>query len=320
MTVTTQVSAEVLETHRVRLTGYCYRMLGSAECEDAVQETFIRALRHADRFDPTRARLSTWLHRIATNVCLDLLRGARRRALAVDLGPAATSGDLGAPLPPETFLEPMPDSRVLADPAEEVAGRESVRLAFLSALQMLPPKQRAVLILREVLAFSAQETAEIVETSVAAVNSALQRARAALAARPLAPAQVRNEDDPAQRELLDRYVDAFQRHDVAELVQLLRTDAASSMPPFAWWLSGAEQIAAVMAGSDACAGDRLVPIAVNGTTGLGQYRPDEAGVLRPFAILALELREGQVAHIITFLGTQERFAEFGLPDHPEVVR
>lgn len=320
MTVAAQVSAELLEAHRVRLTGYCYRMLGSAECEDAVQETFIRALRHADRFDPDRARLSTWLHRIATNVCLDLLRGARRRALAVDLGPAATDGELGAPLPPEVFLEPMPDSRVLADPAEEVAGRQSVRLAFLSALQTLPPRQRAVLILREVLAFSARETAEIVETSEAAVNSALQRARATLAARPLTPADVRDESDPAQRDLLDRYVAAFQTHDVAELVRLLRADAASSMPPFAWWLSGATQIAAVMTSSDACAGDRLVPIAVNGTTGLGQYRPDDRGVWRPFAILALELREGQVAHIITFLGSQERFAEFGLPADPEVVR
>ena len=316
MTLATTVTVEALESHRVRLTGYCYRMLGSTECEDAVQETFLRALRHADRFDPDRGALSTWLHRIATNVCLDLLRGARRRALAVDLGPAAESGDLGAPLPPETFVEPMPDARVLApaDPSEQVAARESVRLAFLAALQTLPARQRAVLVLREVLAFSARETAEIVQASPAAVNSALQRARAALANRPLAPADVREESDPDQRELLDRYVAAFQGHDVAELVRLLRTDATASMPPFAWWLSGAERIAAVMTASDACADDRLVPIAINGTAGFGQYRPDESGVLRPFALLALELREHQVAHILTFLGSGPRFAEFGLPD------
>lgn len=315
MAVTEQISAEELELYRVRLTGLCYRMLGSTECEDAVQETFIRALRHAERFDPSRARLSTWLHRIATNVCLDLLRGAKRRALAIDLGPASESGDLGAPLPPEAFVEPMPDSRVLevGDPADQVAGRESVRLAFLAALQHLPPRQRAILVLRDVLAFSAAETAEIADCSVAAANSSLQRARATLAAHPLTPADVLDPDDDAQRELLERYVAAFQAHDVAGLVQLLRTDAASSMPPFAWWLSGAQRIAAVMGASDACAGDQLIPIAVNGTTGLGQYRPDDGGVLRPFAILALELREGQVAHIITFLGSQERFAEFGLP-------
>ena len=316
MTATAGVTVAALEEHRTRLTGYCYRMLGSAECEDAVQETFIRALRHAERFDPDRGALSTWLHRIATNVCLDLLRGARRRALAVDLGPAAESGDLGPPLPPETFVEPMPDARVLApaDPSEQVAARESVRLAFLAALQTLPARQRAVLVLREVLAFSARETAEIVQTSPAAVNSALQRARAALADRPLAPADVRDEADPDQRELLEAYVAAFQGHDVAELVRLLRTDAASSMPPFAWWLSGAERIATVMTASDACADDRLVPIAINGTAGFGQYRPDQGGVLRPFALLALELRDGQVAHILTFLGSAPRFAEFGLPE------
>ncbi len=316
MTVTAAVTVEELEAHRVRLTGYCYRMLGSAECEDAVQETFLRALRHAERFDPSRAALSTWLHRIATNVCLDLLRGARRRALAVDLGPAAEGGDLGAPLPPEAFIEPMPDARVLAaaDPSEQVAARESVRLAFLAALQTLPARQRAVLVLREVLAFSARETAEIVQSTEAAVSSALQRARASLASRPLSPADVRDESDPRQRELLEAYVAAFQGHDVPALVRLLRTDAASSMPPFAWWVRGAERIGAVMAASDACAGDRLVPVAINGTAGFGQYRPDEHGLLRPFALLALELREGQVAHIVTFFGTGARFAELGLPD------
>ncbi|WP_022918479.1 RNA polymerase subunit sigma-70 [Ruania albidiflava] len=316
MTATAQVTMAVLEEHRTRLTGYCYRMLGSAECEDAVQETFLRALRYADRFDPDRAALSTWLHRIATNVCLDLLRGARRRALAIDLGPAAQGGDLGAPLPPEAFVEPMPDARVLAvtDPSEQVAARETVRLAFLAVLQTLPPRQRAVLLLREVLAFSARETAEIVQSSEAAVSSALQRARATLANRPLAPADVRDEGDPHQRELLEAYVAAFEGHDVHALVRLLRIDAASSMPPFLWWISGAERIATVMTASDACAGDRLVPTAINGTAGFGQYRPDESGVLRPFALLALELREGQVAHLVTFFGSGSRFAEFGLPD------
>jgi RNA polymerase sigma-70 factor (TIGR02960 family) len=247
-----------------------------------------------------------------------MLRGAARRALAVDMGPASAGGELGVPLPADRFVEPMPDARVLgaADPAERVVGRETVRLAFLAALQRLSPRQRAVLVLRDVLAFSAQETAGILDSSLASVNSALQRARATLAEQPLTPADVLAPDDPAQRDLLDRYVAAFENHDVERLTRLLREDAVSSMPPFAWWIAGAERIAGLLDSTDACAGDRLLPTAVNGSTGFGQYRPDEAGELRPFALVLLELRDNRVAHIVTFLGTADRFAEFGLPDRP----
>jgi RNA polymerase sigma-70 factor (TIGR02960 family) len=310
---------EDLEAQRLPLTGFCYRMLGSAaDTDDAVQETLVRAYRNLASYDPARGRLTTWLYRIAGNVCIDMLRGARRRALAVDMGPAAEGGDLGAPLPPDRFMEPMPDARLfgVTDPAERVVGRETVRLAFLAALQRLSPRQRAALVLREVLAFSAQETAEILDSTVASVNSAVQRARAALAADPPAPADVLDPEDEQQRELLDRYVAAFEAHDVDGLARLLREDATSSMPPFAWWLAGASRIAAAMAASDACAGDRLVPAAINGSPGFGQYRPGPDGEQHPFAVILLELRDNRVAHIVTFLGTAARFTEFGLPGRP----
>jgi RNA polymerase sigma-70 factor (TIGR02960 family) len=313
------VAVEELEAQRLPLTGFCYRMLGSAaDADDAVQETLVRAYRNLARYDPDRARLGTWLHRVAANVCIDMLRGARRRALAVDMGPAAEGGELGVPLPADRFVEPMPDARLfgVTDPAERVVGRETVRLAFLAALQRLVPRQRAVLVLRDVLAFSAQETAEILDSSVAAVNSALQRARAALADDPPARADVLDPENAEQRDLLDRYVAAFEAHDIDGLARLLREDATSSMPPFAWWLSGASRIVAVMAASDACAGDRLLPTVINGSPGFGQYRPDPDGELRPFALILLELRENRVAHIVTFLGSAGRFAEFGLPDRP----
>ena len=307
---------EDLEAHRVPLTGYCYRMLGSAaDTDDAVQETLIRASRKLADYDPERARLSTWLHAIATNICIDMLRSASRRALAVDLGPATQSADLGVPLSPERFVEPMPDARLFGvdDPADGVVARETVRLAFIAALQLLSPGQRAALVLRDVLAFSARETATILDTSVASVNGALQRARATLATNPLAAADVLDPDDAEQRNLLARYVAAFEAHDIPRLTALLREDATSSMPPFAWWLRGAERIAGVMAASDACAGDRLLPTSINGSPGFGQYRPGPAGGLLPFALLLVEVRAGRVAHLVTFLGSQARFAEFGLP-------
>lgn len=325
MTATEQTApaAEDLEALRGRLTGYCYRMLGSAaDADDAVQETLLRAYQALDRYDAARGRLTTWVHRIATNVCLDLLRGARRRALAVDLGPARTSpapGGLGAPLPADRFIEPIPDARVISatDPAEIAEQRQTIRLAFLAALQRLAPRQRAVLVLREVLSFSAEETAQVLQTSVPAVNSALQRARARLdAARP-DPAEVFAPDDPVQRRLLEHYVTAFEAHDIVGLQRLLRADARSSMPPFAWWLDGRDTILAVMAGSDACEGDRLVPVPINGSPGFGQYRLDGEGVPRPFALLLAEVRGGLVAQLVTFLGSACRFAEFSLPAHLE---
>jgi RNA polymerase sigma-70 factor (ECF subfamily) len=306
------------DIHRYRreLTGYCYRMLGSAaDTEDAVQEAVIRAHRGLDRFDPARASLRTWVHAIATNVCLDMLRAARRRELLAPV-PATVDGELGAPLPADAWLEPMPDSRTVhaADPAEVTVQRESVRLAFLAALQHLPPRQRAALLLRDVFAFSAAETAAALELSVPAVNSALQRARATLTEHRPAPGAVAEPDDPAVRDLLARYVAAFEAHDVAGLRALLHRDTVSSMPPFAWWLSGRDEVLRVFAGSDACAADRLLPVRTNGTIGYGQYRPGEDGTLRPFAIVALEVRDGLVTHSVTFLGTGARFGEYGLPE------
>jgi RNA polymerase sigma-70 factor (TIGR02960 family) len=317
--VSTAARLEDLEAQRLPLTGFCYRMLGSAaDTDDAVQETLVRAYRNLASFDPARGRLTTWLYRIAGNVCIDMLRGARRRALAIDMGPAARDGELGAPLPADRFVEPMPDSRLfgVTDPAERVVGRETVRLAFLAALQRLSPPQRAALVLKDVMAFSARETAEILGTSVASVNSAVQRARAALTLDPPQPADVLDPENAAQRDMLDRYVAAFEAHDIDGLARLLREDAASSMPPFAWWLRGASRIAAIMAASDACAGDRLVPTAINGSPGFGQYRPGPDGDLHPFALILLECRDDRVAHLVTFLGTAARFAEFGLPDRP----
>ncbi|MFC4469257.1 RNA polymerase subunit sigma-70 [Streptomyces xiangluensis] len=313
-----------LEPLRGPLTGYCYRMLGAVgEVDDAVQETMLRAYRNLDRYDPNRASLSTWVHTIATNVCLDLLRGARRRALPWDLGPASTDGVLGTPLPPTHWVEPMVDSRLLhvADPAELALRRESVRLAFAAALQWLPPRQRAVLVLRDVLGFSAVEAAQILDVSVAAANSALQRARATLQEHRPAPTDVPDPADTTQRELLRGYVDAFEAHDVDRLIGLLADDVRSGMPPFLWWLHGPDSIGAAMtAGADACAGDRLLPGATaNGCLTLGQYRPDLDGVLRPFALLLLELRGNRVAEIVTFLGWGERFTEFGLPQDPETL-
>jgi RNA polymerase sigma-70 factor (ECF subfamily) len=308
-------TADDLEALRGPLTGYCYRMLGSAaDTDDAVQEAIIRAHRHRDRFDGSRASLSTWMHAIATNVCLDMLRSAKRRALLASV-PASHPGDtLDAPLPADEWLEPMPDSRTVhaPDPADLTLQRESVRLAFLAALQYLTPRQRAVLLLRDVYSFTAAETAEVLDLTAAAVNSALQRARGTLAERRPSPADVT--EDAQQEQVLHRYIAAFEAHDVDALRKLLHADTVSSMPPLPWWLSGRDDVLATFAGSDACLFDRLLPVRVNGTVGFGQYRPADDGALRPFAVVVLEIRDGAVAHTVTFLGSGTRFAEFGLPE------
>ncbi|MEO3798982.1 sigma-70 family RNA polymerase sigma factor [Nonomuraea sp. B1E8] len=294
---------EELEHHRVALTGYCYRMLGSGfEAEDAVQETFVRAWR---TYDAARGGLRTWLFHLATNVCFDMLRGPQRRARAMDLGPAATPGDaLGEPLPPSRWIQPVPDAKVL-DPAELAVTRETVRLAFVAALQHLPPRQRAVLILRDVLTWSAAETAALLSTTVPSVNSALQRARA-----KLPPAE--ETDETVDEGLLARYVSAFERYDVAALVSLLHEDATSSMPPFAWWLRGREHIhlvltAAAASGDAPCAGSRLLPVRANGSPAFGQYLNGE-----PFALVVLDVAGGRIASETTYLDPG-LFPFFGLP-------
>ncbi|MEU4709565.1 RNA polymerase subunit sigma-70 [Nocardia salmonicida] len=310
--VTSGAGTTDLAALRVPLTGYCYRMLGSsADAEDATQETLLRAYTRLDTFDPTRARLSTWVHAIATNICLDMLRAAQRRMLHWE-GPA-TAFDPDAVLPDQHWISPAPDSHTLgADPADIVTRRDTVRLAFLAALQHLPPTQRAALVLREVLAFTAAETADILDTTPAAINSALQRARATLRTTRDTPTAL-DPDAPHDRDLLQRYIAAFEAHDITALTAVLHEDARVSMPPFGWRLDGGASIAAVMTTSDACRGDRVLPVTFNGAAGAAQYRLDEDGVARPFALVAFETLDGRIARLITFFGSGPRFPEFGLP-------
>ncbi|MFH8367833.1 sigma-70 family RNA polymerase sigma factor [Streptomyces sp. NPDC018031] len=308
-----------LERHRVELTGYCYRMLGSAfEAEDAVQETMVRAWRGFDRFEG-RSALRSWLYRIATNVCLDMLGGSQRRARPMDLAsPVSAGAPLPDALPEATWLSPVPDGRVVperGDPADLAVARETVRLAFVAALQHLAPRQRAVLILREVLAWKASEVAELLGTTVASVNSALQRARAALAQREIADTAVASAMDEEQRDLLARYVDAFESYDLEALTALLREDATLSMPPFDLWLRGHADITAWMLGPGRhCRGSRLIPVVANGTPAFAQYRPSASGSgYDAWALQVIEVSEGRISGLNSFLDTERLFPLFGLP-------
>ncbi|MEV7197143.1 sigma-70 family RNA polymerase sigma factor [Streptomyces sp. NPDC093510] len=310
-----------LEKHRVELTGYCYRMLGSAfEAEDAVQDTMVRAWRSFEKFEG-RSSVRSWLYRIATNVCLDMLNAGNRRARPMDLTAAAPLAQAAlTPRPDNTWLEPMPDSRILpttGDPAEAAVAKESVRLAFVAALQSLPPKQRAVLILREVLAWKAGEVAELIDTSVASVNSALQRARATLAERPADDTAVSDPLDEEQQKLLERYVAAFEGYDMAALTALLAEDAVMTMPPFDLWLRGTADITGFMSTMGAsCANSRLIPVDVNGTPGFAHYKPDpDNGGFMPWAIQVIEISEGRIAGFHCFLDTPRWFPLFGVPLH-----
>jgi RNA polymerase sigma-70 factor (ECF subfamily) len=314
-----------LEAHRTELTGYCYRMLGSSfEAEDAVQDTMVRAWRSYDKFEG-RSSLRSWLYRIATNVCLDMLTAGNKRARPMDLTESTPLAQAAlSPRPDNTWLEPMPDARVLpttGDPAEAAIAKESVRLAFMAALQKLPAKQRAVLILREVLAWKASEVAELLDTSVASVNSALQRARATLAERqePGAEAAVSDPLDEDQQKLLDRYVAAFEGYDMTALTALLHEDAVMTMPPFDLWLTGVGDITGFMTTLGApCAGSRLVPVQVNGLPGFAQYKPDpEADGFTPWAVQVLEISDGRITGFHCFLDTKRWFPLFDLPLHLE---
>ncbi|MFJ2812448.1 sigma-70 family RNA polymerase sigma factor [Streptomyces sp. NPDC091279] len=312
-----------LDKYRTELTGYCYRMLGSSfEAEDAVQDTMVRAWRSYGTFEG-RSSLRSWLYRIATNVCLDMLSAGNKRARPMDLSDATPLARAAlSPRPDTTWLEPMPDARVLPaveDPAEAAVAKESVRLAFMAALQQLPPKQRAVLILREVLAWRASEVAELLGTSVASVNSALQRARATLAEREDkgAGAAVSDPLDEEQQKLLERYVAAFEGYDMTALTALLHEDAIMTMPPFDLWLTGHADIAGFMTTiGAACAGSRLLPVRVNGLPGFAQYKPDpEQGGFAPWAIQVLEISDGRLTGFHFFLDTQRWFPLFGMPLH-----
>jgi RNA polymerase sigma-70 factor (ECF subfamily) len=303
-----------LEQHRVELTGYCYRMLGSAfEAEDAVQETMIRAWRALDRFEG-RAALRSWLYRIATNVCLDLLQGRERRPRPMDLGPAREPIVENLATPEVSWLEPVPDGLVVpeGDPADVAVARESIRLAFVAALQHLPPRQRAVLILCEVLRWKASEVAELLDASVASVNSALQRARATLDEGVAEPAAVLDADD---RALLDRYVAAFEAYDIEALTSLIHEDATQSMPPYDLWLRGRDDIFTWWFGPGiGCQGSRLVPtVAANGSPAWGQYKPSPDGGYEPWALQVIEVSNGRIGELTFFLDTEKLFPLFGLP-------
>ena len=312
-----------LEAHRVELTAYCYRILGSAfEAEDAVQETFIRAWRNYATFEG-RAAFRSWLYKIATNVCFDMKGASQRRARPIDLNPALTAdAPLGAPLAETAWIEPVPDERTVAaggDPAQVAVARESIRLAFVAALQHLPPKQRAILILREVLRWKADEVAELLDTSVASVNSALQRARATLAQKDLVEADPTPATlDDEHRALLDRYVAAFEQYDMHALTSLLNEDARWSMPPYEIWLRTHRDIVAWCLGpGHACRDSRLIPTMANGSPAFAQYKPDPAGGWAPWSLQVVELEPdgSKIAGITFFLDTERFFPLFGMPAH-----
>ena len=310
-----------LEQHRSALTGYCYRMLGSAfEAEDAVQETMLRAWRSFDRFEG-RSAFKSWLYRIATNVCLTMIGSRGRRARPMDLGPAGTVQSALTTQPEEAWVEPMPDARVLpedGDPAELALARETLRLAFVAALQHLPARQRAVLILREVLRWKASEVAELLDTSVASVNSALQRARATLDASEAAVTATPQGLDAGDRALLERYVAAFEDYDMDALVALLHEDATLSMPPYELWLRGTTALRAWFLGiGSECRGSRLVATTANGMPAFGQYRPSGPdGAYEPWALQVIDISGGRVVAINSFLDTSRLFPLFGLPATP----
>jgi len=318
--VTVTVTTEDLEFYRRELTGYCYRMLGSAfEADDAVQETMLRAWKAVEGFEG-RSSLRSWLYRIATNVCLDAMRGEKRRALPMDLGPASPPIESHMrPSPPEDlWVTPMPDARVVpehGDPAEIAAVRDSVRLAFVTALQHLPARQRAALILCEVLRLPATEAADVLDSSVASVNSALQRARTTMAGLPehQRPGKV----EPENAELLAKYVDAFQRYDMKALIGLLREDALQTMPPLEFWIQGASDITTwmVQPGPSACAGSILVPVRANGVRAWAQYKPaSDKGGYTPWALQVHEVTDGKISRMTFFLDTERVFPLFGLRD------
>jgi RNA polymerase sigma-70 factor (ECF subfamily) len=312
-----------LEPFRRELTGYCYRMLGSGfEAEDAVQEAMLRAWRNAEGFEG-RSSIRSWLYRIATNVCIDMQRSVQRRARPMEMGPASPPEEtfLGPLLPEPTWVTPVPDGRVGpegSDPAEIAQYRESIRLAFVTALQHLPARQRAALILCDVLRWQVAEVAELLDTSVPAVNSALQRARATL--RSVSPESRAEALDDADAELLELYVNAFERYDIERLVTLLREDAVQSMPPFAMWIQGAANIGRFMVepGPSGCRGSRLVPTSANGSPAFGQYRPDPAGGYTPWALQVLEISRGRITAMSFFLASldpERLFPAFDLPLH-----
>ena len=323
MTVTADAPPGTWEQHRVELTAYCYRMLGSsADAEDAVQDTMVRAWRSYEKFEG-RSSVRSWLYKIATNVCLTMLDSRQRRATPMDFGPAASAdGPAPAQKPEISWLEPIPDARVLppaSDPAELAVAKESVRLAFVAALQHLPARQRAVLILREVLQWKASEVAELLGTTVASVNSALQRARATLAEQELAQPGPKGDGagelDAEHQELLTRYAEAFERYDVGALVHLLHEDAILNMPPYDIWLQGVEEIQKWWIGPGApCRGSKLQPLTANGMAAFAQWRPNPDGDgYYAWALQVLDIKDDRIVGYTAFLDVDTLFPMWDMP-------
>ena len=305
-----------LEQYRRELTGYCYRMLGSGfDAEDAVQETMVRAWRNVDKLESPEA-LRSWLYRIASNVCFDMLEGSKKRARPMDLNsPSMADTTIDSGLPEETWIQPMPDAKVMpdGDPAEVAQAKETLRLAFVAALQHLPPKQRAVLILREVLRWQATEVAALLDTSVASVNSALQRARATLDETDLDATGSTEVDDEEERDLLAKYVDAFERYDIEALVALLHEDATFTMPSYQLWLQGPTEIFKWFFGQGkGCEGSRVLPTEANGKPGYASYKPAGEGLWKAWGIVILDCSNGKIDHVNQFI-YPELFPLFGLP-------
>ncbi len=307
-----------LEQYRAELSAFCYRMLGSPfDAEDAVQDTFVRAWRSRYRFEG-RAAMRSWLYRIGANVCLDMIKERERRLRPMDLGPAKE------PLvehlnvrPDKTWIEPVPEHLLApeGDPADVAVIHESIRLAFVAALQHLPARQRAVLILREVMCWEALEVAKLLDTSVASVNSALQRARTSIAKRNVSSADPAPTLGEVDRALLERYVAAFERYDFDALTSLIHEDACQSMPPYDMWLRGRDDIFAWWLGPGiGCRGSRMIPTGnANGSPAFGQYKPSPEGGFDPWALQVLELSGGLIVELTFFLDTARLFPLFGLP-------
>lgn len=308
------ITAAELEAHRAAVTGHCYRMLGSLfDAEDATQDTLTRAWKALPQFHG-RSSLRTWLYRISTNVCLDYLQSRRRRMRPTDTGsPCATpTADDLTQQSAEIWIEPIPDVDSIPsdeDPAKRALLRESIRLAFVAALQRLPPKQRAVLLLNDVLDFSSAETAAALSLTVASVNSALQRARETMG-KPQSSADL----TPPQESVVREYMDAFERYDIPALTSLLRADVAFSMPPYSLWLQGPASVAGWMQGiGSGCRGSRLLPVAACASPAFAQYRPNPAGGFRAWGLILLEFSGDRIAAISTFVDADRLFPRFGLP-------
>jgi RNA polymerase sigma-70 factor (ECF subfamily) len=317
------VDAEFVEQadpYRRELLAHCYRMLGSAyDAEDLVQETYVRAWRSYDRFEG-RSSMRTWLHRIATNACLTALESRSRRPLPVGLGaPSSDPTDALVERAEVPWLEPMPDgllpNDLPGDPAAVVTGRESIRLAVVAAMQFLPPRQRAVLILRDALQWPAAEVGELLGMTTASVNSSLQRAHAQVRRATVTADDVAEPGEPGTRELLDRFVAAFEERDIAALVDIFTSDAVWEMPPFTGWYQGPETIARLIQTRCPAQGPgdmRLVPTRANGQAAYGLYMRD-GHTYRPFNLPVLTLTPAGVSHVSCFFDLR-LFAKFGLPE------